>query len=67
MIVYKNILGKLKDKGYTVYRLRKEHILSESVIQKLRDNDYVSLSTVNTICNLLECKISDILEYKDGR
>ena len=31
-----NVLDSLKEKGYTTYTLRKEKLLSESTIQKLR-------------------------------
>ena len=54
-IVYKlDILDALKSKGYNTNRLRKEKLLSESVIQGLRDNRYITLPNISTICALLE-------------
>ena len=32
-----NILEALKETGYTTYKLRKENILSQSTLQKLRE------------------------------
>lgn len=62
-----DILDALKEKGYSSYSLRKEKLLSESTIQKLREGEGVSWDNLNTLCKLLECDISDILEYqKEG-
>ena len=63
-IVYKlDILEALKSKGYNTNRLRKEKLLSESVIQGLRENRYITLPNISTICSLLECQPGDLLEY----
>ena len=63
-IVYKiDILEALKSKGYNTNKLRKEKLLSESVIQGLRDNRYITLPNISTICSLLECQPGDLLEY----
>lgn len=58
-----NVLEALKVKGFTTYRLRKERILSESTIQKLRANLPVAWENLETICKLLECQPGDIIEY----
>lgn len=65
MIVYKDILLKLKEAGYDTLRLRKERLLSESVIQAIRENKTIKTSSINTICRLLNCQPGDILEYID--
>ena len=59
-----DVLEALKEKGYSSYSLRKEKILSESTIQKLRSGKGLSWDNLNTLCRLLECDISDILEYQ---
>ena len=59
-----DVLEALKEKGYSSYSLRKEKILSESTIQKLRDGKGLSWDNLNTLCRLLECDISDFLEYQ---
>lgn len=59
-----NIIEELKNKGFNTYRIRKEKLLSEGTMQKFRNNDTsVTLSNIETICNLLNCQPSDILEY----
>lgn len=58
-----NILEELKTKGYSTYRLRKEKLLGEATIQKLRNDELVSWENISTICELLSCQPGDILEH----
>ena len=58
-----NVLDTLKEKGYTTYTLRKEKLLGESTIQKLRGALPVSWENLETLCKLLECNIGDIIEF----
>ena len=56
-IIYKiDVLQALKDKGYNTNRLRKEKILAESTIQKLRDKKPISWANIAQLCDLLECQ-----------
>jgi putative transcriptional regulator len=62
-----NVLDALKEKGYTTYSLRKEKLLSESTIQKLRVGEGVAWDNIETLCKLLDCDVGDLLEYvKEG-
>lgn len=66
MIKYKiDILKALKNKSYTAYKLRKDNILGEAIIQNFRKNEVVNINskTINTLCTLLNCQPGDILEY----
>ena len=58
-----DILEALKNKGYTTYKIRKENILSESTIQKIRHNEMLSLASIDQLCELLDLTPSDIIEY----
>lgn len=58
-----NILLALKEAGYNTNRIRKENILSQSTLQKLRDGGQLSWSNIEIICHLLSCQPGDILEY----
>ena len=65
-IVYKiDILSELKKKGYSTYKIRKEKLLGESTLQKIREGELISWENVNVICQLLNCQPGDILEYVD--
>ena len=64
MLKYKiNVLSALKEKGYSTYRLSKEKIFSNGSIQKLHDNEVLGKSGLEMLCKLLECDISEIIEY----
>ena len=66
-IIYKmDILATLKVAGYNTTRLRKEKILSEGVIQSLRQNRYIALQNISKICELLDCQPGDLLYYVKG-
>ena len=67
-IVYKiDILKALKEKGYNTSRLRKDKIMGEATIQKIRENQLVSWANLDTICTLLECDVGDVVEHiKEG-
>lgn len=58
-----DILSALKEKGYNTNKLRKEKLLSEGVIQSLREGKYISLQNLSKICELLHCQPSDLIEY----
>lgn len=63
-IQYKiDVLSALKEAGYNTNRLRKEKLLSEGVLQALRENRYISMQNVSKICELLSCQPGDLLEY----
>lgn len=64
MIVYKiNVLQELKHKGYSTYVLRRDRIMGEAQIQKIRQGELASKETLNTICRLLQIQPGDLLEY----
>ena len=58
-----DILAELKKAGYTTYRIRKEKLLSESTIQKLRRGENISMENIAMICALLHCQPGDMMEY----
>ena len=65
-IQYKtDILSLLKEAGYSTYRIRREKLLGEAAIQKIRHQELVSLENISTICGLIHCQPGDILEYRE--
>lgn len=64
MLQYKiDILQALKEKGFTSYKIRKEKLIGEQQMQKIRTGEIASKDTLNTICRVLNCQPGDILEY----
>lgn len=65
MLKYKiDVIEALKAKGYTTYQIRKEKLLSESTLQKLRNRQPISWENIDSLCKLLDCQIGDILIYE---
>lgn len=58
-----DIIARLKKSGYSTYRLRKEKLIGEATLTKIRNDQLVSWENINTICKLAECQPGDILEY----
>ncbi len=66
-IVYKiNVLQVLKEKGYNTNKIRKEKIMGEAMLQKLREGRMVSWATFETLCELLDCQPADLIAYEKG-
>lgn len=58
-----DVLAALKKAGYSTYRLRKEKLLGESVLQQIRDGSPASWPNIGRICEILDCQPGDILAY----
>ena len=58
-----NILELLKQNGYTTYKIRKDNLLSESTVHKLRQKQGVDWKNLEKICSLTHMQPGDFLEY----
>lgn len=58
-----DVLAALKEKGYNTNTIRAKKLLSQSTLQKFRNHQGVSWENLETLCHLLECQPSDIIEY----
>ena len=58
-----NVLAQLKEAGYNTSRIRKEKIMGEAMLQKIRSGQMVSWATLETICDLLDCQPGDLVEF----
>lgn len=63
MIVFDNLWKTLKEKQITQYQLIKNHGISTGQLDRLRKNGNVSTFTLNTLCEILDCELSDIASY----
>lgn len=61
-----DILKALKEKGYNTNKIRTEGLLSQSTLQKFRNQQGVSWENMETLCRLLECQPGDLMEYVEG-
>ena len=65
MIVYDRLWKTMREKGISQYRLIKEFRFSSGQLDRLRKNENVSTYTLNQLCGILHCGLSDIAEYRE--
>lgn len=63
MITYDRLFETMAKKGISQYSLENDYGISRGMLDRLRNNQNVTIKTINILCNILECDVSDILEY----
>ena len=63
MIIYAPFWKTLHSSTESTYTLIKNHHLSSSTIDKLRNNKPITATTRNDLCRILNCRVEDILTY----
>ena len=64
MFKYKiDVLQSLKDKGYNTYRILNDKIFGQATVQSFRTGKIVGIKSLDVLCNLLDCQLSDIIEH----
>jgi len=63
MISYAPLWETMKKKKVTTYTLRFKHEMSHATVQRLQANMPVTTHTLNKLCQILDCQLSDIAEY----
>ena len=64
MFKYKiNIIETLKSKGFNTTIIAKDKLLPGHALQDIRNGKVVGIYTLDKICNLLDCQLSDIVEH----
>lgn len=67
MITYEKLFFLLKDKGISQNEAIKRGIVNNRSLNALKNNKNVNISTINTICNLLDCEPGDILTFRKDK
>ena len=63
MISYDKLWETMKAKSFSQRKLVNEYGISESLLYRLRHNESVSMHSIDNLCNILECDITDIVTY----
>ena len=64
MLAYKiNVIETLKESGYNSTRILKENIISQSAMQKLRNNEMVGIKTLEQLCEILDMQPGNIIKH----
>ena len=62
-VSYNKLWKLLIDKNINKTQLHEKAKISTNAIAKLGKNETVSLSTLESICNALECPIEEVVEF----
>ena len=65
MITFEKLWITMKEKQVSQYQLIKEYGISTGQLDRLRKNMNVNTFTLDKLCQILNCSLSDIAEYKD--
>lgn len=65
MITYEKFWVLMKQKNISQYKLNKEYGIDHRLLDSLRNNKDMKLSTVNSICNKLGIKPEEMIDYKE--
>lgn len=63
MISYEPLYETLKEKNISTYKLINHFGLSRSLLDRLRHNKPISTVTLNDLCNILSCRVEDVLKF----
>ena len=59
-----DILAALKEKGYNTTRIRRDKIIGEQMLTKIRNREMCSWAVMCKLCELLQCQPGDLVEYR---
>ncbi len=63
IISYEPLWRTLKAKGISTYALIKDYSFSKGTLDSLKHNRNISTATLNDICNMLGCDITDVMKF----
>ena len=63
MITYEPLYKTMKEKGVSTYKLIKDFGISRSLLDRLKHNKPISTVTLNDLCNILDCRVEDIVLF----
>lgn len=65
MIIYDKLWETMEAKGVTQYALIKQYHVSPGQITRMKRNESVSTHTIGMFCQILRCRVEDVMEYRD--
>ena len=63
MISYRPFYETLYRKGLTEYYLIYKQGVTANTIHSMKHGKGINTNTINTLCEILDCRVEDILEY----
>lgn len=67
MIKFDRLFALFEQKGITTYKLRKDKIVGNETLRKLKANTgVIDTRTIDRLCDALECQPGDFMEHVPG-
>jgi len=63
MITYDRLWQTMKQQGVSQYDLYTHYNVNRSQLNRLRHNENVEVNTIDKLCNILQCRVEDIMEH----
>ena len=67
MISNEPLYKTMKQKGISTYKLVNTYNLSRSLLDRLKHNKPITTVTLNDLCEILDCRVEDILVYEKDK
>lgn len=64
LISYEPFYKTLLRKGVTEYELIFKQGISANTLHRMKKGEAITTKTLDTLCFILDCEVSDILEYR---
>ncbi len=63
MITYDRLWQTMKQQGVSQYDLYTHYNVNRSQLNRLRHNENVEVNTIDKLCNILQCRVENIMEH----
>ena len=63
MITYDRLWQTMKQRGVSQHDLYTHYNVNRSQLNRLRHNENVEINTIDKLCNILQCRVEDIMEH----
>ena len=63
MITYDRLWKTMEKNVITQYDLYTHYNVNRAQLNRLRQNQNVEINTIDKLCNILQCRVEDILEH----
>ncbi|MBR7133908.1 MAG: helix-turn-helix transcriptional regulator [Clostridia bacterium] len=67
MISYEPLYKTLKSRNISTYKLINQYGISRSLLDRLKHNKPISTVTLNDLCNILHCKVEDVILFIEDK
>ena len=64
MITYDPLWKTLNERNVSTYDLIYKHGLSANTIHRIKNGKPITTTTLNELCFILDCTVSDVVEYR---